>query len=803
MVGTRSAHECAGGQRVSFKDYIEHGWALCAIPPGNKGPVGEAAKGWQKRENAITNPDYKFMGAGLCHAWSGTCALDIDHFDVAEAYLAEKGIDLRGLLEDPNCVQISSGRPGRYKLLYLLAEPLPSKQLAAYKAPSKTDPSKESTYHGFELRCANKHGDTVQDVLPPTIHPDTGRPYEWVYGDELTGDWRRLPSIPPDLLALWRQEIAGSEHQPVGTVASSGASSRELEEFLAGRDPDAPYGANMEDGSWLQTAAALHHETGGSPAGFALFDAWSARGSKYKGRADTAAKWNSFRKDAPNPITIGSLRQQHVAPLSAFPVVETPAAPAPSEGPVEGASEAEGWEKVKAILEPRLVFVTGHDSYFDMATRGETWLSDRSLRHMFCPHMPTITMEGKDGKPGKTMKPDPVSFLQNSRSKKIADAVGLHPGAPRMYKEDGRQFVNRYFPEKIEPLRPLPHEEEAFLFLWSRMKDPVFQRWLMKFYAHALQKPGVKIQTAPLLYSAETGTGKNTICHVIPQLLFGEKWVRTMSGNVLQSNFTDTLGETWWLYLEELRAGSNKADRVAITNKLKAWVTDSSIEVHPKGLKPYNIRNRLQITATSNFDDAIHLDNNDRRWAVCEMKGPLTEEEGRNVYHFLNSDRAQGVLHWIFKNTDLTGFNPSARAPLTIAKTTMIRASIGAWESMIVERMVAGDSPFHRDVFRMQDAYEALQGRAGPQSLMALRNVLTKAPFNCVQLPNSRTQRLYAWRNTEQWIEQGETARIRYVETGHRPVDVKWSDAIPKLILDMSADGAPEKPLDKPLCDLV
>lgn len=779
---------------MSFRDYIEHGWALCAISPGNKGPTGLAANGWQKRDNAITDPNYRFMGAGLCHAWSGTCALDVDNFEVAEAWLAEKGIDLRDLLNAPDSVQISSGRQGRYKLLYLLPEPLASKQLAPYKAISEKT-QKEQTYHGFELRCANKGGDTVQDVLPPTIHPDTGRPYQWVFGDDLTGDWRRLPEIPAALLALWHENLEAA--RPAGLVAASGASSRELEAFLAERDPDAAYGANMEDGSWLQTAAALHHETRGSAEGYALFDAWSARGSKYKGRDDTAAKWRSFRADAPNPVTIGSLRRQHVAAPVDFPVVQTPEV-APAEA-ASTSTERDGWEQVKRILEPRLVFVPGQDSYFDMATRGESWLSDRSVRHMFCPLMPTITMEPKDGKPGKTVKPDPVMFLQNSRSKKVVDAVGLHPGAGRLYNEDGMEYVNRYFPRKIEPLKPLPFEEEAFLFLWSRLQDLSFQRWLMKFYAHALQKPGVKIQAAPLLYSSETGTGKNTIAHVIPQLLFGERWVRTMSGNVLQSNFSDTIGETWWLYLEELRAGTNKADRVAITNKLKAWVTDSSIEVHPKGKKPYNIRNRLQITATSNFDDAIHLDNNDRRWAVCEMGKPLTEREARDVYHFLHSERAPGVLNWVFRSTDLTGFNPTARAPITMAKATMIRASIGAWESTLVEMFVNGIAPFDRDLFRIQDAYDALHGRGGPQSQMALRNVLTKPPFNCVQLPNSRAVRLYAWRNIDQWTRQTEGPRIRYLETRNRPVDVTWTDAIPAAIADMSADG----PLDKPLSDLV
>jgi len=778
---------------VNFRDYIEHGWKLCAIPPGSKGPVGQSAVGWQKREKAITDPNHKFMGAGLLHAWSGTCALDIDNFEVAEAWLAEKGIDLRGLLLDKNSVQISSGRPGRYKLLYLLPEPLPSKKLAPYKAPGKKNPAKEETFHGFELRCANANGETVQDVLPPTIHPDTGRPYEWVYGDDLTGDWRRLPAIPPALLALWQQSVQMEKRDAVGPVASSGASSQELEALLATFDPDCPYD------EWVRIGAAVHHETLGSPAGFDLFDAWSSRGSKYKGRFESAQKWNSFRVDAPGAVTLGSLRQQHVASVSAFPLVEPAAAPTASEGSGEQEGEAEGWEKVRQILEPRLVFVAGQDNYFDMASHGDGWLSDRSLRHMFCPHMPTITVEGKDGKPGKTMKPDPVSFLQNSRSKKVVDAVGIHPGAGRLYEETGRRFVNRYFPRKIEPLKPLPHEEETFLFLWSRLRDPVFQRWLMKFYAHALQKPGIKIQTAPLLYSAETGTGKNTIAHVIPQLVFGDRWVRTISGDVLKSQFNDTVGETWWLYLEELRAGTAKADRVALTNKLKAWITDSMIEVHPKGLKPYNIRNRIQITATSNFDDAIHLDNNDRRWAVCEMHAPLKEKEAQEVYHFLQSERAPGVLRWIFLNTDLTGFNPNARAPLTMSKVAMIRAGVGAWESTVIEHMVAGASPFHRDVFSLQDAYEALRGQGGPHTHMILRNVLTKHPFNCRQLPNAHKARLYAWRNIDKWAAQPESVRLRYLETGHRPLDVTWSDDIPAPILDMSADGA----LDKPMSDLV
>ncbi len=773
----------------SFREYLQFGWKLCNIPPGNKGPVGESAKGWQKKARAITDPNLgpAMAGAGLLHAWSGTAALDIDKFDVAEKWLAERGVDLKVLLTARNCVQISSGREGRYKLLYLLPTPMPSKKLGPYKALSQVT-QKEQTYHALELRCANADGESVQDVLPPTIHPGTGRPYEWVYGDDLCGDWRNLPPCPPELLKLWADQVQAASATAVGPTASSGAAASEITALLAQQDPDCDYD------TWIKVGAAVHHETKGSDAGLRLWEAWSSRGSKFKGAGDLVSHWRSFRAEAANAVTLGSLRRESVAALDAFPVTEAPAAPEKTAAELE----KEGWEQVRSLLEPRLVFVPGQDHYFDLATRGEPWLSDRSVRHMFCPQMPVITQESKDGKPAKSSKPDPVVFLQNSKSKQIVDAVGIHPGAPRIYTDGGKKFANRYYPRKIEPLVPLPHEEEAFLFLWSRIKEPLMQRWLMAFFAHAVQKPGVKIQSAPLLYSAETGTGKNTICNVIPQILFGEQWVRTISGNVLASQFNDTVGETWWLYLEELRSGASKVERVAITNKLKAWITDNVIEVHPKGLKPYNMRNRIQVCGTSNFDDAVQLDNNDRRWAVGEMHDTIAEADAMNIYAFLNSERAPGVLQYIFRNTSIAGFNPTARAPTTVAKVSMIRAGIGSWESMLIEQMVVGRAPFDKDVFRLQDAYEALVGR-GPVSQHALRNVLTRNPFHCLQLPKGSKLRLYAWRNIEQWAAVSEATRVRYLETGQRPLHMTWSDDIPHAIALMSADG----PLEKTACDLI
>ncbi len=105
---------------MTFRDYVEHGWRVCAIPAGSKGP---ATRGWNRPENAIASPAQLngSVGVGLLHAVSGTCAIDIDNLSKSRQFFAEHGMDLDALLNDKRAVQISSGRPNRAKLIYRLA----------------------------------------------------------------------------------------------------------------------------------------------------------------------------------------------------------------------------------------------------------------------------------------------------------------------------------------------------------------------------------------------------------------------------------------------------------------------------------------------------------------------------------------------------------------------------------------------------------------------------------------------------------------------------------------------------------
>jgi len=170
------------------------GWYLVSIPAGTKGPT---AQGWQRPERAIYTPEAAetYWGAnpthnvGLLHSASGTVALDVDHVAHTRLIFENLGIDYDAIMASaPRIV----GRKDRGKALFRA----PKVELTTRKIswPTESDPRKTEVV--FELRAGS-----VQDVLPPSIHPDTGNPYTWAGPSVFDG----LPELPHALLVLWSE----------------------------------------------------------------------------------------------------------------------------------------------------------------------------------------------------------------------------------------------------------------------------------------------------------------------------------------------------------------------------------------------------------------------------------------------------------------------------------------------------------------------------------------------------------------------------------------------------------------------
>ena len=175
-------------------DLLSSGLALVKIPKGSKAPE---IFGWNQRKNVITKSNQTDLldesNVGLAHAYclpSPTCAIDIDNLFDARIWMQQKGIDLDGLLNAPDAVSIFSGKSNSAKLIYRLTSEL---------SPLKTKMIRNNEGKSMlEFRCASSDGLTVQDVIPPSIHP-SGTFYQW--GGK--GSILAIPTIPHIILDLW------------------------------------------------------------------------------------------------------------------------------------------------------------------------------------------------------------------------------------------------------------------------------------------------------------------------------------------------------------------------------------------------------------------------------------------------------------------------------------------------------------------------------------------------------------------------------------------------------------------------
>lgn len=161
---------------------------LALTPLRGKVPIRE---GWNLDENLLRTPQAAreyftrnpHDNIGACLEPSGLASVDCDYPDGARLILAAERIDLDTLIASTPTI---IGRAER--LEFKAPVPLGRKSVVW---PPRAAGEKPVTV--LEFRAGR-----VQDVLPPSIHPDTKKPYRWI-----TPPRDGFPPLPQAILALW------------------------------------------------------------------------------------------------------------------------------------------------------------------------------------------------------------------------------------------------------------------------------------------------------------------------------------------------------------------------------------------------------------------------------------------------------------------------------------------------------------------------------------------------------------------------------------------------------------------------
>jgi hypothetical protein len=728
---------------VTFADYEAHGWKLCAIDGGSKGPRYD---GWNVAAMPAETIEVLGQGAGLLHSLSGTCAIDIDDLTAARAWWAEHGVDIDALCDAPDSVHICSGRAGRDKLLYRLSKPL------------RTFRPKGS---GTELRCATAGGESVQDVLPPSIHPITKKSYFWYYRDELVGDWRNLPNIPANIFRVWRDLIASEPAREVVNEKPQTVDAGRLREavaaFIATRKLDID---SYDD--WIALGMRIHKQTDGSMrTGLALWDEFSKTSPKYAGIDDLRTHWVSF--DAGGKIGLDAAIRDLPAEADDFETITEAAPDEETTALVELKAKGDKIKAAQEFLRSRLIYIKTLEKYFDREDH-HLFLTNQGIEHTLADKVPR--------------KISVLKLLRDMGSNKpIVSGLAFHPGEGTVFTEFGDTYANVYRPRLPEPLEPTTAELEKIEWLFARVHDVPYREWLRQFFGHVVQHPGVKIKSAPLIWSKIQGNGKTTLIAKLPALLVGTQYSVEISASELGGSFNDQLRRAWHVNLPEFRVGS-RSERDLIAKKVEGWIADDMVSLHQKGMPAATMPNHFFLTASSNAEDAAMITNDDRKWAIHRMLAPkMTEQETVWINEeFFKTPRGPGVLRHYFLNVDITSFNPNARAPETEAKAEMARANLPRDVELLTVWFEERSGPLSKDIVRVVEVVDELYRAARCQvSPHRIGGLLSESPFNGARrrIRNEASGQVGVTiiRNHEKWLHAPEKDVLAYLNSDEISVE--------------------------------
>jgi hypothetical protein len=286
---------------TELSPYIERGFKLVPIPAGAKAPN---AQGWNTQERMITSTTQLKKLAKAQSPWlqgnigvhlksSGLCSLDIDDMDLSRKALSVVGIDPEKVLAAGWLVR---GNPERGRVLFKAPAGLSTSHKLICTVIGEDGKAHRKTI--FELRGFADH---EQDVLPPSIHPETRKPY--TAGplpevlpeppQELTNFWHDFESLKPQLLRIigsdarfdkygsqhlrHKHDLAGSFNRTVSVAELLERNGYELKRSRNGMRARHPastsgsYSARQIPG----TEGLWQSDNGNDPL-YGLFDAWSA-----------------------------------------------------------------------------------------------------------------------------------------------------------------------------------------------------------------------------------------------------------------------------------------------------------------------------------------------------------------------------------------------------------------------------------------------------------------------------------------------------------------------------------------------
>jgi hypothetical protein len=302
---------------------------------------------------------------------------------------------------------------------------------------------------------------------------------------------------------------------------------------------------------------------------------------------------------------------------------------------------------------------------------------------------------------------------------------------------------------------------------WTKLLDHLFTNaepgirlYFERWCAYQVQRPGVKMFVAIMIWGLTEGTGKTFLGELLGTV-FGKNYGE-LTTEQFHSSFNEWAVDKQLIFGDELKSDDKRLD----AETLRRFITQKTVRINIKHLPTYEVPDCVNYLLVSNNPDALYLSNSDRRYLVHHVTvGPLSIAFYDGLRRWKENGGGPAALRWHLEHLPLGDFDPFAPAPFTRAKAAMrdsSRTDVGAWCVQLREDPAAvlrvGDVASGRDLWTSKEilGFYDPQGRSR-LSVVGMGRELVRAGFEQVNsgLPirsAAGLARYFAVRNPARWL---------------------------------------------------
>lgn len=370
---------------------------------------------------------------------------------------------------------------------------------------------------------------------------------------------------------------------------------------------------------------------------------------------------------------------------------------------------------------------TDGDWFFNLMTKEK--VTERSFNAMHTRFM------GHLADPDTGLIPAASSFCLNEWRLQTVSHLAYMPQTGPVFEMNGYLWGNLYRPGSV-PGVDLDYKKpgtaaydaveilKAHLrrFIPNRRERRIFTSWL----AQNVQHPGVKIRWAPYVQGFE-GDGKSFFADLLAAVM-GPINLRTVSGATIESSgFTDWAIGYAVAVIEEMKLqGHNRYD---VANKLKPFITNSQVEIHPKGKASYSAPNCTNYLVLSNYLDGAPVSEADRRYfflsgaiQFAELRQLTQDGYFKRLFDTLEQ-HPQALRAWLLDFELDVEFDADGRAPESEARASAIELSRSDTESAARDIIEEGAEGVCRRIVSSAHLSVAVRAKLGADAELGTHKV--------------------------------------------------------------------------------